>query len=145
MYATRQDLEARFGADEIANLEAMHSSPEAINQMLQDASEEIDSYISVIYQLPLPQIPSTLRRVACNITRYRLYYQQPTEEVDNRYKAEIAYLKDIVKGLATLPIKNEQNEVIEEKPKRNPKSIPIGTSYTGGVFSDEQLNKMPSV
>jgi phage gp36-like protein len=25
MYATRQDLEARFGADEIANLEAMQT------------------------------------------------------------------------------------------------------------------------
>ncbi|MGB5886520.1 MAG: DUF1320 domain-containing protein [Acinetobacter venetianus] len=145
MYATRQDLEARFGTNEVANLEAMQTVTGALEEALQDATEEIDSYIAVIYQLPLPQIPSTLKRVACNITRYRLYYQQPTEEVDNRYKAEIAYLKDIVKGLASLPIRNEQNEVTEEKPKRNPKSIPIGTSYTGGVFSDEQLNKMPSV
>ncbi|MCL5769314.1 DUF1320 domain-containing protein [Acinetobacter sp. ANC5681] len=145
MYATRADLEKRFGADEIANLEAMQTVQGALEEALQDATEEIDSYVAVAYSLPLPEIPSTLKRVACNITRYRLYYQQPTEEVDNRYKAEIAYLKDIVKGLATLPIQNEQNEVIEEKPKRNPKSIPIGTSYTGGVFSDEQLNKMPSV
>jgi phage gp36-like protein len=63
--------------------------------MLQDASEEIDSYIAVGYRLPLPQIPATLKRVACNIARYRLYYQRPTEEVDKRYEAEIAYLKEL--------------------------------------------------
>ena len=145
MYATRQDLEARFGADEIANLEAMQTVPGALEEALQDASEEIDSYVAVAYTLPLPQIPSTLKRVACNIVRYRLYFQQPTEEVDKRYEAEVNFLKRIADGKAVLNIQNEQNEVIEEKPKRNPKSIPIGTSYTGGVFSDEQLNKMPSV
>jgi phage gp36-like protein len=145
MYATRQDLEARFGADEIANLEAMQTVTGALEEALQDASEEIDSYVAVAYDLPLPNIPATLKRVACNIARYRLYFQRPTEEVDKRYEAEVNFLKRIADGKAVLNIQNEQNEVIEEKPKRNPKSIPIGTSYTGGVFSDEQLNKMPSV
>lgn len=37
MYATREDLEARFGADEIANLEAMQTHPNAVNEALQDA------------------------------------------------------------------------------------------------------------
>lgn len=145
MYATRQDLEARFGADEVATLEAMQTVPGALEEALQDASEEIDSYVAVAYDLPLPSIPATLKRVACNIARYRLYFQRPTEEVDKRYEAEVNFLKRIADGKAVLNIQNEQNEVIEEKPKRNPKSIPIGTSYTGGVFSDEQLNKMPSV
>ncbi|KKW81541.1 hypothetical protein AAV96_03260 [Acinetobacter sp. AG1] len=145
MYATRQDLEARFGADEIANLEAMQTVPGALEEALQDASEEIDSYVAVAYGLPLPSIPATLKRVACNIARYRLYFQRPTEEIDKRYEAEVNFLKRIADGKAVLNIQNEQNELIEEKPKRNPRSIPIGTSYTGGVFSDEQLNKMPSV
>jgi len=145
MYATRQDLELRFGAAEIANLESMQTNPDAVNEALQDASEEIDSYVAVAYELPLPLIPSTLKRVACNIARYRLYFQQPTEEVEKRYESEVKYLQRIADKKAVLNIKNDQNEVIDEKPKRNPKSIPIGTSYTGGVFSDDQLNKMPSV
>ncbi|WP_417212371.1 gp436 family protein [Acinetobacter venetianus] len=145
MYATRDDLIVRFGESEIANLEAMQTQPDAVNEALQDATEEIDGYVAVKYALPLPSIPTTLKRVACNIARYRLYFQRPTEEVEKRYESELEYLKSLAAGKAVLNIQNEQNEVVEEKPRRNPKSIPIGTSYTGGVFSDEQLNKMPSV
>ncbi|WP_119054979.1 gp436 family protein [Acinetobacter colistiniresistens] len=145
MYATREDLEDRFGAAEIANLEAMQSKPEAVNEALQDASEEIDSYVAAAYDLPLPSTPSTLKRVACNIARYRLYFQKPTEEIEKRYESEIKYLQRIADKKAVLNILDQQNEVTEEKPKRNPATMPIGTTYTGGVFSDAQLNKMPSI
>ncbi len=145
MYATRQDLESRFGAAEIANLESMQTNPDAVNEALQDASEEIDSYVAVAYDLPLPSTPSTLKRVACNITRYRLYFQQPTEEVEKRYESEVSYLKRIADRKAVLNIQNAQNEVTDEKPKRNPAAIPIGTTYRGGVFGDDVLNQMPSL
>jgi len=145
MYATRQDLEARFGLDEVANLEAMQSSVNAIADALQDAGEEIDSYIAVKYQLPLPSVPSTLKRVACNIARYRLYFQQPTEEVENRYKAEIDFLKRVADGKAVLNILDNQNQVTEEKPTNAPATMPIGTTYKGGVFGDATLDKMPSI
>lgn len=145
MYATRQDLETRFGSDEIANLEAMQTSVNAITDALQDADEEIDSYIAVKYQLPLPSVPSTLKRVACNIARYRLYFQQPTEEVENRYKAEIDFLKRVADGKAVLNILNENNQVTEEKPVNAPATMPIGTTYKGGVFGDATLDKMPSI
>ena len=145
MYATRQDLEARFGFSEIANLEAMQTSVSSITDALQDAAEEIDSYIAVKYQLPLPSVPSTLKRVACNIARYRLYFQQPTEEVENRYKAEIDFLKRIADGKAVLNILNESNQVTEEKPVNAPSTMPIGTTYKGGVFGDATLDMMPSI
>ncbi|MGD9699472.1 DUF1320 domain-containing protein [Acinetobacter sp.] len=145
MYATRNDLEARFGEGELQQLEMMQTVGNSIEEALQDASEEIDSYIAVKYVLPLPSIPSTLKRIACNITRYRLYFQQPTEEVENRYKAEIDFLKRIADGKATLNILNSQNEVTEEQPKNKPSTMPIGTTYTGGVFGDDVLNMMPSI
>lgn len=81
MYATRNDLEARFGEGELQQLESMQTVGNSIEEALQDASEEIDSYIAVRYVLPLPNTPSTLKRIACNIARYRLYFQQPIEEV----------------------------------------------------------------
>ncbi|MEQ1254738.1 DUF1320 domain-containing protein [Acinetobacter radioresistens] len=144
MYATRADMEARFGVNEISNLKAMQTVENAIEQALQDAAEEIDSYVAVKYQLPLPEVPSTLKRIACNIARYRLYFQRPTEEVENRYKAEIDFLKRIADGKATLNILNTQNQVTTEKPVQTPSTMPIGTSYVGGVFGDDTLNKMPS-
>ena len=145
MYATRNDLEARFGEGELQQLEIMQTVGNSIEEALQDASEEIDSYIAVKYVLPLPSTPSTLKRIACNIARYRLYFQQPTEEVENRYKAEIDFLKRVADGKATLNILNPQNEVTEEQPKNKPSTMPIGTSYTGGVFGDDVLNMMPSI
>ncbi len=144
MYATRADMEARFGVNEISNLKVMQTLENAIEQALQDAAEEIDSYVAVKYQLPLPEVPSTLKRIACNIARYRLYFQLPTEEVENRYKAEIDFLKRIADGRATLNILNTQNQVTNEKPVQTPSTMPIGTSYVGGVFGDDTLNKMPS-
>lgn len=144
MYATQADMEARFGVNEISNLKAMQTVENAIEQALQDAVEEIDSYVAVKYQLPLPEVPSTLKRIACNIARYRLYFQRPTEEVENRYKAEIDFLKRIADGRATLNILNTQNQVTTEKPVQTPSTMPIGTSYIGGVFGDDTLNKMPS-
>ncbi|MCU4418938.1 gp436 family protein [Acinetobacter bereziniae] len=143
MYATEEDMIKRFG-NEVENLKAM--LPEgAIAEALQDATEEIDSYVAVKYSLPLPNIPSTLQRIACNIARYRLYFQQPTDEVENRYKAEIEFLKRIADGKAVLNILNQENEVTEEKPKNSPATMPIGTTYRGCVFADDILNRMPSI
>lgn len=145
MYATRNDLEMRFGEGELQQLEMMQTVGNSIEEALQDASEEIDSYIAVRYVLPLPSTPSTLKRIACNVARYRLYFQQPTEEIENRYKAEIDFLKRVADGKATLNILNPQNEVSEEQPKNKPSTMPIGTTYTGGVFGDSILDKMPSI
>lgn len=145
MYATKNDLEARFGEGEIQQLEAMQTVANSIEEALQDASEEIDSYIAVRYNIPLPETPSTLRRIACNIARYRLYFQQPTEEIENRYKAEIDFLKRVADGKAVLNVLNAQNEVTEEKPVNSPTTMPIETTYRGGVFGDAVLGMMPSI
>ncbi|MDM1247915.1 DUF1320 domain-containing protein [Acinetobacter sp. R933-2] len=145
MYATRNDLETRFGEGEMQQLEIMQTVSNSIEEALQDASEEIDSYIAVRYKLPLPQTPSTLKRIACNIARYRLYFQRPTEEIENRYKAEIDFLKRVADGKAVLNILNTQNEVTEEKPVNSPTTMPIGSTYRGGVFGDDVLGMMPSI
>lgn len=145
MYATRNDLETRFGEGEMQQLEIMQTASNSFEEALQDASEEIDSYIAVRYKLPLPQTPSTLKRIACNIARYRLYFQRPTEEIENRYKAEIDFLKRVADGKAVLNILNTQNEVTEEKPVNSPTTMPIGSTYRGGVFGDDVLGMMPSI
>lgn len=144
MYATEADMVKRF-ADDIEELKLMHADAAAsINEALQDATEEINGYIGGRYPLPLPNVPSNLNRMACDIARYRLYYQQPTEEVRNRYKDAIKFLERVQDEKAHLQIQTATNEIVDDQPKGRPTTMPIGTSYVGGVFGDETLDKMPS-
>ncbi len=145
MYATEQDLVARFGA-EIGNLKLMVSNPDFVKDAIQDATEEINGHIGDRYPLPLPNVPSNLKRMACDIARYRLYFEQPTEEVRKRYEDAIAFLKRVADNKAHLQIQlPETNEIVDDQPKNKPSTVPIGTSYIGGVFGDATLDKMPTM
>lgn len=145
MYATEADLVARFG-EEIGNLKLMVSNPAFVDDAIQDATEEINGHIGGRYPLPLPNVPSNLKRMACDIARYRLYFQQPTEEVRQRYEDAIAFLKRVADNKAHLQIQlPETNEIVDDQPKGKPSTAPIGTSYTGGVFGDAILDMMPSM
>lgn len=156
MYATEADLEKRFGKRQLDELKTMHieymddgETPkpiDAVNVALQDATEEINGYIGGRYSLPLPNVPSNLNRIACDIARYRLYFEQPTEHVTKLYDDAIAFLKRVQDKKADLQIiDQESKEIINEQPQNKPSTVPIGTTYTGGVFGDSTLNKMPSM
>ena len=145
MYATEADLVARFG-EEIGSLKLMVSGPTFVDDAIQDATEEINGHIGGRYPLPLPNVPSNLKRMACDIARYRLYFERPTEEVRKRYEDAIAFLKRVADNKAHLQIQlPETNEIVDDQPKNKPSTMPIGTSYTGGVFGDDTLNKMPTM
>ena len=145
MYATEADLVARFG-DEIENLKAMLPSQSSVTDAIQDATEEINGYIGGRYALPLPNVPSNLERMACDIARYRLYFQQPTEEVRQRYEDAVSFLKLVANNKAHLQIQDAvSNQIVGDQPKNKPSTAPIGTSYTGGVFSDSTLDLMPTI
>lgn len=146
MYATEENLVARFG-QEVDQLKLMHASTStAVDDALQDATEEINGYIGGRYALPLLNVPSNLERMACDIARYRLYFQQPTEEVRKRYEDAISFLKLVTTGKAHLQIQDaETNQIVDDQPSKKPSTMPIGTSYTGGVFGDSILSKMPSI
>lgn len=145
MYATEADLVARFG-EEIGSLKVMVSNPTFVEDAIQDATEEINGHIGDRYSLPLPNVPSNLKRMACDIARYRLYFQQPTDEVRKRYEDAVAFLKRVADNKAHLQIQLPiTNEIVDDQPKNKPSTMPIGTSYTGGVFGDDTLNKMPTM
>lgn len=145
MYATEADLVARFG-EEIGNLKLMVSNLTFVDDAIQDATEEINGHIGGRYPLPLPNVPSNLKRMACDIARYRLYFEKPTEEVRKRYEDAIAFLKRVADNKAHLQIQlPETNVIVDDEPKNKPSTAPIGTSYTGGVFGDATLDLMPSM
>ena len=96
--------------------------------------------------MPLANIPSNLKRIACDIARYRLYSEQPFEHITKLYDDAIAFLKRVQDKKADLQILDEQSkEIIDDKPKNKPSTMPIGTTYTGGVFGDDVLGRMPSI
>jgi len=102
-YATKQDLLDR---DEsmVWNL-AIDRSTEvlndtAIDEALSQADDEINSYLARRYVLPLPEVPSLLRKQAVTIAFYWLADrdQQATNLMMERYEKALISLKEIAKG-----------------------------------------------
>lgn len=77
----------------------------ALQRALDDASAEIDGYIASRYALPLPTVPNALRRICIDIAIYRLMNLRGMGDVEDsrqRYMDAKYYLKDVIKGEATL-------------------------------------------
>lgn len=144
MYATHDDLISRFGALAIAELESMHNDGSlAVTNALSDASEKMNSYLSIRYQTPLNKTEH-LKLVCADIARYLLYMNEPTDEVESRYKEALKWLQDVGAGRANVtfaePLTAEEQQSTYVKP-----AVPIGSSYPGQVFGDDVFSKMPNV
>ena len=107
-YATQQNLVDRFGEEEllrIADRDQDGSIDAAVvAKALADADAEIDSYIGKVYVLPLAEVPARVKDLAADIGLYKLYPSNPPEDVVRRYKDAVAFLVNVAKGLAVLPI-----------------------------------------
>ncbi|MDQ9021689.1 DUF1320 domain-containing protein [Acinetobacter sichuanensis] len=147
MYADRSDMVLRFSEYEIVNLENTLNGVESINSAIRDASDIADGYVGVKYPIPLPEVPKNLKIIICDIARYFLWKNEASEEVRKRYEDAIAFLKRVADGKAILTIKitdaSGQDEVV--KADTSPQTMPIGTTYRGGVFGDVVLDMMPSI
>jgi phage gp36-like protein len=146
MYATKKDLVARFG-ENVLSLALMFPAdvPDPLETALQDACEEVDGYLAVRYPLPLPNVPNNLKRIVCEIARYKLYFEEAPEATEVRYRMAIDFLKGVRDGKNSLAILDSNDQISDDQPKNRPSTAPIGTSYTGGVFGDATLDKMPTM
>jgi len=110
-YCTRDDLIKAFGERELITLTARQSGS-ALNAIddavlaraIADAAGEIDGYISRRYgqRFVGADVPANLTRIACDITRYRLYDDATLETVRQRYEDAIAFLRAVAAGRASL-------------------------------------------
>ena len=144
MYATHDDLVNRFGALAIAELESMHNDGLlAVTNALSDASEKMNSYLSIRYKTPLNKTEH-LKLVCADIARYLLYMNEPTDEVEARYKEALKWLQDVGGGKANVtfnePLTDDEQQSTYIKP-----AVPIGDSYRGQVFGDDVFATMPSI
>lgn len=100
-YATRTDLENRYGADEVGQREDALPAG-AVDLALADADGLIDGYLAGRYALPLSSVPDALVRVAAAIARYNLLGDSATERAQMDYKDAIAWIKDVQAGRVLL-------------------------------------------
>ena len=96
-YATRADMEARFGAEEAVDLAGMQAG--RIEAALADAAAEIDAALAAAYRLPL--VGSSWPRlvgIACDLARRALYDDVSPEEVTTRAERAQAALARLASG-----------------------------------------------
>ena len=102
MYCTQQDLVDRFGETELIQLTDTSGAgtidATAVARAIADAEGEIDTYLAKAASLPLSPAPAIVAAAACDMARYRLYRDQLTEPVTQRYKDAIRLLSAIARG-----------------------------------------------
>lgn len=107
-YASLDDLIERAGATEIEEIadrdEDGVPDPEVVEAALIHADNVINGYVRAKYPAPFPEVPDLLRTWAVSIARYKLHRWGAPENVETDYKEAIAALKDIARGLITLPM-----------------------------------------
>ncbi len=107
-YASQQDIQDRIGLDLLTVIADRDRDQvldaAAIARALDDATSEIDGYLSERYALPLPTAPSWAVRVAVNLAVYRLALTADalTTEIKDRYEMEVEFLQRVGTGKAGL-------------------------------------------
>jgi phage gp36-like protein len=85
---------------------------ERIEQRIQDAESEVNSYLAQRYTLPLPEVPPVLKARALDIAVYRLFLRRgirpgsADESVIDQYRLAVSWLKDVATGRASLTFAN---------------------------------------
>jgi len=130
-WATRANLESRFGTTAIADLETGGAS---VSYALSDAQAEAEGYISAAVELPFVTVPDSVVRIVCTIARYNMWRR----DLQDDHPAYIAY-KDVVKELQG--IANGSIKLFNETtaPTINPGATP---SSRVSVFTDDVMELM---
>lgn len=114
LYCSKQGLIDRFGEDELIQLTDRDSlgviNDDVLNRAIEDASTEMDAYLSR-FNFTADTLPKSLKPLACDIARYRLYDEAPSEHITNRYNNAIKFLKSVNKGEITIGTNTQDSEV----------------------------------
>lgn len=112
-WATQADLEARYGADAIADLVLGGAS---VADALADAEAEAAGWVGRVATLPLSSVPDALKRIVCTIARYNLWRRDLAEDhpVYIAYRDARKELEAIAAGRIALPIAAGTGELTPE-------------------------------
>lgn len=106
-YANDADLVERAGPEEMLQIADRNDDgtpdPEVITAALVHADNIANGYIATRYALPLAGSYDLLRTWAVSIARYFLHRDGAPDHVRDDYTDAIAGLKDIARGVVSLP------------------------------------------
>ncbi len=112
MYAVQQDIINIYGLQQFLLVSDRDGDgvTDQVNGVyiadtaLQGATDEIDSYLSNRYQMPLLEVPPVLRDKCCDIAMYRMAVSGDvlTDDRRDRYKDAINWLVLVAKGTVDL-------------------------------------------
>lgn len=98
---TREDMEHRFGADEIDAL--TRGSDATLSRAIADAEAEAAGYLAAAgFRRPFGETPRVLVLKICDIARYYLYQDGDIGIVDKRYKAAVAWFQALIRNPSIL-------------------------------------------
>jgi phage gp36-like protein len=117
-YASPNDMIARYPNRDLVQLTNEDPTQTTVNttllqQMLDDASVEIDSYLESRFKLPLTDPPAVLNLLACDIAMYRLQALRPEHDLSDarrRYDDALGLLLRAAKGEVALGLSADNLE-----------------------------------
>ena len=117
-YATVEDMVARFSELEVIQLTDRNQDglidEDVAAVALADATAEIDAYLGR-FKRPFTDVPPILKRLCCDIARYRLTAANGvliTDEIRNRYKIDVLdLLRAMDKGEVQLGVDDSGAEL----------------------------------
>lgn len=125
------DDRSAWSADENA---AADDALALINQVLADANAAIDGYLGR-YSLPLAVVPRSLTRAACEIARFYLYDDAPTEHVTELYQSTVKWLGEIARGNIDLGLSANGEKPAQDDAAQMESTAPIwGRDKSGGFI-----------
>ena len=140
-YCSKTDLVERYGQIELAQLTdesaAANADDAEIVKACDEATSLIDAYLFERYLIPLSPVPTVVRKWACDIARKYLWKDRAEAEsaVERAYQEAVAHLKDIARGIVSLP------DATGAGPLPSSSALAIKTSAV--VFTDDLLAYMP--
>jgi phage gp36-like protein len=117
-YAQVTDMQARYPNRDLVQLTNEDPTLTTVNTtylqtFLNDASDEIDTYLESRFVLPLSDPPATLTRVCCELAMYHLNALRPIHDLafaKEVYERNLAILKDVRDGELTLGLSGDNQE-----------------------------------
>ncbi|MGH7000542.1 MAG: gp436 family protein [Stellaceae bacterium] len=118
VYATPNDMIARYPNRDLVQLTNEDPTQTAVNtgalqQVVNDASAEIDGYLGSRFSLPLSDPPALLNRLTCDIAMYRLQALRPLHDMADarkRYEDAVELLVRVARGEVTLGLSADNVE-----------------------------------
>lgn len=135
-YAAKDDIEKIHGTDALERVADRDGDGEidtdAVDLALESASSEIDSYISVRYDVPLASPSPMVKQVCVDIAVYRLAVSTTrlTDEMRQRYEDAVEWLKSIAKGNAAVDDGSGEDDDGDD----NDGADTVGAVHSAGMF-----------